>query len=136
MFGREFRLPIDVIYPKYNTTSIPQCPVKYIEWLRMAMSESFCLARSNTRKNAERQKLLYDKNTVLRQFKPGDWVWVFWPPGDRVKLGKGWTGPYLVTRKLGEVNYQVQEAQNKNAITLHIDHMKRYEGETPRNWLP
>ena len=135
MFGREFRLPVDIIYPGINPKSIPQCPIKYIEWLRTAMSESFTLARCNTKKCAERQKILYDKGTLLRQFKQGDWVWVFWPPGDRTKLGRGWSGPYLVIKKLGEVNYRVQESQNRREITLHIDHMKRYEGPTPDNWI-
>ena len=37
--------------------------------------------------------------------------------------------------KLGELNYRVQEKPESRVLTLHIDHIKSYEHETPPSWL-
>ena len=50
----------------------PQCPSEYVEWLKTTVKKGYALARLPLRKNAERQKILYNKNTCLRAFKPGD----------------------------------------------------------------
>ena len=65
----------------------------------------------------------------------GHWVWVFYPPNMRSKFTQAWQGPYLVIKVLGEVNYIVQKEHNTRLITLHVDHMKSYSGETPETWL-
>ena len=47
----------------------------------------------------------------------------------------GWRGPYLVVEKIGDLNYRVQETQQSRKITLHVDHIKAFEHETPPSWL-
>ena len=65
----------------------------------------------------------------------GQWVWVYHLSSDKQKFGRGWKGPYLVVDKLGELNYRVQEKPVSRVLTLHIDHIKSYEHETPLSWL-
>ena len=63
------------------------------------------------------------------------WVWVYHLPSDKQNFGRCWKGPYLVVDKLGELNYRVQEKPESRVLTLHIDHIKSYEHETPLSWL-
>ena len=52
------------------------------------------------------------------------------------KFGRGWKGPFLIVKKLGDVNYSVQQNPNARKITLHIDHMKSYRyDDVPTNWV-
>jgi ribosomal protein L21E len=137
LFGNENRLPVDIMYAESSVEgNIPQCPCEYIEWVRDASREAFSKAREHLKHSAEREKRTYDKNTYMRRFRVGDWVWVLHPPELRNKFGKGWKGPFLVVKILGEVNYVVQEKPTARKITLHVDHMKKYEhSDVPESWV-
>jgi hypothetical protein len=64
----------------------------------------------------------------------GDWV--FYPPELHNKFGRVWKSPYLVTRRLRDVNYVVQKNPTDRKITLHIDHMKVYtHDDVPESWI-
>ena len=137
LFGEENRLPVDLLYASSITPELEsQCPCEYVEWIRGASREAFAKARENLKKSAERQKKLYDRNTFMRYFKVGDWVWVLYPPNLQLKFGKGWNGPFLIIKKLGDVNYIVQKHPDGRKTTLHVDHIKAYKhDDTPQAWI-
>ena len=129
MFGRETRLPVDIVYGATNTEMWPSCPIDYVEWVRQSMSNAFGKVKESVKANALRQKRAYDRNSAMRTFKVGEWVWVYHLPSDKQKFGQGWKGPFLVVDKIGDLNYRVQEHKLSRKVTLHVDHIKRYEGE-------
>ena len=52
------------------------------------------------------------------------------------KLGEVWTGPYLVLRKISDVTYEIQLNSENKPITVHVDHLKPFQGrQPPINWL-
>ena len=130
MFGQEVRLPVDIMLgDPPNTNNYFKCHVKYEDWLKNSMQNAFHLARDNLRKNAERQKRYSDRNTKLRKFKVGEWVWVFYSPNEKDKFSRGWIGPYLIVDKFRKVNYKVQNEKSGWKllymwITLKLIHMK------------
>jgi len=68
--------------------------------------------------------------------KIGEWVWRWYPPAGREKLGHGWMGPYLITKQYGPVTYEIQLEKTSKPKVVHSDHLKRYEAvETPESWL-
>lgn len=139
MFGHELNIsPVDLVYGNASFSDCPTCPVKYVQWVKEAMSIAFCKVRGHYKQIASRQKRSYDKNSAIRRFRIGDWVWVYYPPADHVKFGKGWSGPFLVTKVLGDVNYLVQKRPESKAITVHVDHLKMYtfdnEDVKPTPW--
>jgi transposase InsO family protein len=133
-FGREIPLPVDLMFGGPNEEA--KCPVEYVEWVRQAMSDAYEMARENLGKSATRQEREYNRKTDARTYKVGDWVWRFYPPKAREKLGKGWTGPYLVIEKLSDVSYKIQLTEQAKPRVVHVDHLKRYETDSyPHNWL-
>ena len=57
MFGREVRLPVDLMYEACPSSSnVPCCPVGYVEWVRDVNGQAYSFVRQNLRKSAERQK--------------------------------------------------------------------------------
>ena len=68
------------------------------------------------------------------RYAVGDFVWRWYPPSVNRKLGKGWIGPYKVVGCPTNVNCEIQKGRDVRKIRVHIDHLKRYYGETPSDW--
>ena len=138
VFGRDLALPIDVIAGTPPLVDIPTCPVVYVEWLRGALEKSFKHAREALRQSATRQKRLYDQKAAEHGYSVGQWVFRWYPPAAHAKFGSGWTGPYLVTRKISDLVYQIQGSKRSKPKVVHLDHLKPYysnDDEVLVNWL-
>ena len=134
--GHEIRMPVDVIYGRTPREEVPSCPHEYVEWVRDAMGVAHTFAREQSRKTAERQKTYYDIKAESRKYKKGDWVWYFYPPIASRKLARGWTGPFMITQVLSDVNYKIQETPSSKPRIVHIDQIKTFEGDPPyKIWL-
>ena len=135
---REIALPLDLMVgkPPVEGRDPPSCPIEYVEWVRQASELAFEFARENLQTSAVRQKRLYDQRSDIRNHRVGDWVWRWYPPHAKQKLGKGWTGPYLVTQKVSDITYKVQRDKDSSPINVHVDHLKKFESEQyPESWL-
>lgn len=134
LLGREIRLPIDVIAgpPPENEY---ECPIKYVEWVKEAMQNSFEFAYENLETSFRRQKRFYDVKLKPRSFEKDQLVWYWYPPKAKLKLGLGWTGPFKVLRKISDVTYQIESCQNKKMKIIHVDHLKGVEGDGIDNQL-
>ena len=64
---------------------------------------------------SQRQKQYYDKGLKPREYEPGDWVWRWYLPAVSNKLGQGWTGPYLVIKRISDVTYEIQLNSEKKS---------------------
>lgn len=52
------------------------------------------------------------------------------------KLELGWTGPYLIVKKVSEVTYSLQKNPKSPVVNVHIDYIKPYLGEnSPTPWV-
>ena len=114
--GRELSLPIDLMFGQPPVKTLPGCPIAYVEWVKQATQSAFELARNNLKDSAVRQEKLYNCHSDIKPLNPGDWVWRWYPPKAREKLGKGWTGHYLVVKKLTDITYQIQKNEALNLL--------------------
>jgi hypothetical protein len=133
--GREITMPVDIMFGWPNQEE-QVCPVEYVEWARHAANQAYEFARKNLKKSTLRQARLYNRFSDVRSYEVGDWVWRWYPPKAKQKLGKGWTGPYLVIRKLTDIGYVIQATESDKSLTVHVDQMKRFISDFyPENWL-
>ena len=116
-YGTELRLLIDLIYKECREDKMLQCPCQFVEWVKQASSEAFDKAQENIERAAERQEKYYNKNSLLRTFEVGQFVWVLNPALLQKKFGRAWQGPFLVVKKLNIVNYVVQQSPDSRLIT-------------------
>jgi hypothetical protein len=97
-----------------------------------------------TRENLESQdrKIMSQssKTAVNRSFEVGDKVLLYYPKSsfkDNPKFAQKWTGPWIVTEKIGNLTYVVAPQHNSKLrpTTVHIDRLKRFivEGEESRD---
>lgn len=72
----------------------------------------------------------------FRSFEVGNWVWRWYPPKAGLKLGLGWTGPYLVIDIISDMTCAVQKSPQSPIVNVHKDHLKLYKGrDNPESWL-
>jgi hypothetical protein len=84
------------------------------------------VAESN-RKSRQRNKKLYDRKAKVRHFSSNDLVYFYNPalkPGLTRKFRRPWTGPYKITRKITEMNYEIVDQNDKKQL-VHVNRLKR-----------
>ncbi len=135
MLGRETSLPIDILLGVDCEPPDYSCPVEYVEWMRRAMTNAHDLARQNLKVAALRQKTLYDKKGESVKLSVGQFVWRFYPPAAKQKLGKPWIGPFRIVSCPTDIHCNISEKPGQKEVRVHIDQLKLYQGPRPEVWV-
>jgi len=72
------------------------------------------------------KKKYYDKNHRPKQYKEGDLVLVKFPfleAGKSSELAPKYRGPYKITKKINELNYEIQMTLSNREV-LHIIYVR------------
>ena len=128
LYGREPLLPPDVsLLPP---TTLPATLSSYRSSIVQNIALAQKLAIENTQKTQQHMKTTYDKNSKSTSFEVGQKVWVFNPKrttGLSPKLQHKYHGPYRLTEKLSDVNFQLTDLQNKIISTsIHVNRFKHW----------
>uniref|UniRef100_A0A3B3I8A6 Integrase catalytic domain-containing protein n=1 Tax=Oryzias latipes TaxID=8090 RepID=A0A3B3I8A6_ORYLA len=81
-----------------------------------------------------RQARYYNTHRRCAQFRVGDLVWVRAHPQSKAsykfssKLAPKWSGPAIVTKILGPINYKLQWQNHDKVDTVHVSNLKPYLG--------
>jgi transposase InsO family protein len=139
LLGRECRAPLDLLVgPPPSEEERWGSIDAFVYRQQQIKREAYAAVRLHLGTAAERSKDRYDLRVRPAKFAVGDWIFLYCPrrrPGRNVKWAKFYSGPLLVVKVLGPVNYLVQKSSKAKAQVVHVDKMKRVEGETPRSWL-
>ena len=108
MYGRQISGPLQLIKQKFLEKESEEQDIPS-RLLQMSANMFTWMADARTRKVKIQAKMKnnYDKHAKDRNFQVGDKVLVFLPEG-RGKFESKWQGPYTITDKVGDVNYEVQ----------------------------
>ena len=123
MYGREARLPVDIMLGELQSTSFSS-PSDFVRDLQSTLLEAYDVVRQNTQSQQARQKDLYD---VKIFGAPYDLVWLHNPaikPGCSRKLSHPWSGPYKVLERISDVTYCIQHLRNRKKRTVHFNRLK------------
>jgi len=139
VLNRENRAPVDLVLgvpqdEEPHTDSYDEFVLK----AQRRMREAHAIAREHLNVAAERRKNDYDIKVRRTDFKVGDWVLYFYPRRYKNKSPKwqrNYTGPFLVTRVIGPVDYVIQRTKRGTPQTVHGDKLRRFHGEPPQSWL-
>ncbi len=64
---------------------------------------------------------------------------LYYYPPHHTKLGKPYSGPFLVVRRVSAVHYMLQQQEGGRLKRVHVDSLKLCHflpGQEPRNWIP
>ena len=116
---------LDLIKENWEEGPSPsKSEIQYVMDLRAKLHTLGQLSRENLLEAQERQQRLYNRGTKRRQFSPGDKVLVLLLTSSTKLLAK-WQGPFVVTRRVGEVDYEVQRTDREGAKQIyHLNLLK------------
>ena len=126
LYGRQVRGPLSLIRDNFLNQDTRQEISSNLLKIMSNMTKWMGHANVNKRKCQEKMEKHYNKNAQDREYKVGEQVLVFLPEGAG-KLDSKWQGPYTVTQKIGEVNYQIyMPDKRKTHRTLHANLIKKF----------
>ena len=137
MLGRQIRLPIDLALG-IPETRISVCESDYAYQLEKQLVSIHDFARKHMQIASNRMKQYYDRNANFTEFEVGDCVWFHNPVrkvGLSLKFQRPWKGPYIITEKLTDVLYRIQENPRGKSKVVHYDRLKKYQGENKPTWF-
>ena len=73
-----------------------------------------------------------------REFQKGEWVYLYNPtrrPGLSRKFAKSWSGPFQITAKISDLNYEILGHNNRKWV-VHINRLKAAHGYEARDSNP
>jgi transposase InsO family protein len=134
--GREVRLPSEVLYgsaveaKNQNVTSY----CEYVDTLKTQMQRAHYVARKHLGVAAKRHKAVYDAKISIYKYQVGDIVWCLNESrrvGVMPKLERTYEGPFMIKRKITEVNFTLQVDKAGTEKLVHHNKLKPYEGVNP-----
>ena len=111
---------------------------EYAQSLRQRIDLIHDFARKHLQIESDRQKRYYDHLAQQRSFKRGEAVWLHnlkRKKGLCPKLQRPWDGPYIVTKCIDDLIYQIQKGARGKPRVVHTDRLKRYEGADVPDWF-
>ena len=136
MFGRQARLPIDIIFGIFHVGRSTTTE-KFSHFTRENLQIAFELARRNLSERIDKQKANDSKLPPIPEFTPGLKVLVYKPHQntDRLnpKLIQPWRGPYIIYSKLSPVAYRIGRPDDMKQVSVHLAHIESYR---PRQSAP
>lgn len=103
MFGRELRVPLDLLIGRLQEEPEDRGYPEYVESLRESVETVHNFACVHQQESSLRMKRWYDMCIVASTFGSGDLVWLHNPQrkkGISPKLSRPWEGPYVVVERL------------------------------------
>ena len=116
-------------------TEQPAC--KYVAEMEHRFHLVHEYAREHLRQASEVQKHYYDMQTYGKPFRVGDVALLYQPlkqVGKSPKLQCFWKGPFVVTRRINDVNYELRKDPKAPPQIVHYNRMRRYKGECDTSW--
>ncbi|XP_051269401.1 uncharacterized protein LOC127370936 [Dicentrarchus labrax] len=124
LFGRTPQGVLDVVNESWEEGQSPSIKeVQYVLDLRAKLHTLGQLSQENLLRAQERQQRLY-RGTRLRRFAPRDKVLVLLPSSSSKLLAKR-QRPFVVTRRVGDVDYEVVRSDRREATQIyHLNLLK------------
>ena len=137
MFGREMRIPIDVMMGERMEDELPENSYsQFVGDLRRHLVQAYHDVRKNLQAAQRRQKDTFDKGVCHMSYKPGDLVLRYSPqlkPGEAKKFHRNWEGPYVVIDSVTEITYRIKKTGSKRSLVVHYNNLRLYKKSEESN---
>nr|XP_054765775.1 uncharacterized protein LOC129272688 [Lytechinus pictus] len=126
VYGHEVRGPLKLIKERFMVQDDDVNLLDYVSKFRERLSKACDVAKEHLKVSQGKMKAQADKNAKERSFKPGDKVLVLLPlQGEPLKAR--FSGPYIVKKKLNDVNYVISTPDRKKSQRVcHVNMLKEY----------
>jgi hypothetical protein len=136
MFGREMRLPTDVLLGIENTNYNVHEKTDYVDEMEYRMKHAHMKAKEHLESIKNKRDEQNVAVTSLKEFNIGDLVMMYMPQPPKntnAKLYSPWRGPYKILERVGDVNYIIDlpdEDGRKPHNNIHAARLKLFVDPT------
>ena len=139
MLGREITLPVDLVLGVPEEQNV-ECSnaTQYAYELTEHIKFVHDFARNRLKLTGQTMQKHYNHRTNHKLYEPGTPVWFHNPKTNKGlsrKLQRQWCGPFIVTDKLNDVIYRIQETPKSTPKVVHHDKIKLYTGDNAPTWF-
>ena len=127
VFGHSVRGPLKLLKEKLLCNDAPSLNLQqYVTDIKEKLQTVRDLAKKNLKDTQDSMATRYNRQAVKRSFIPGDKVLVLLPVTGK-PLEARFYGPYVVVKKVGELNYVVRTPDRRKETQLcHVNMLKPY----------
>jgi hypothetical protein len=126
VFGHSVRGPLQLLKEKWLGEEPETGLLTYVLTFKDRLYKACEMAQKNLAGAQSSMKTWYDKKAHSREFKPGDQVLVL-SPVQGSPLQAKYSGPYEVSRRVGDLNYVVKTPdRRKSTQVCHVNMLKKY----------
>ena len=127
VFGHNVRGPLKLLKEKIlSEDTTPLNLLQYVSGFKHKLSKVCEIAKSNLKSSQTKMKMRYDLTAKERKFNPGEKVLVLLPIIGNT-LQARYHGPYLVEKRISDLNYIIQTPDRRKQRQLcHINMLKPY----------
>ena len=126
VFGHTVRGPLKCLKEKLLSPQESTSLLEYVSSFRDRLYLAREHAKAHLESSQEQMKVWYDRRSRKRSFQPGDQVLLL-SPLPRQPLQARFQGPYVVERRIGEVDYVLLTPdRRKHRRLCHINLLKAY----------
>jgi hypothetical protein len=122
--GRDALEPTDLRPPMRNRVLTDQNNVFSQQW-----QEAIEVAKSKVVLAQARQKKYYDRSVKECSFKRNDIVLLKIMSVQTGKFYMRWDGPFIVIKKLSDVNYNISHLDDNYQIVVHVNRLRKWNGD-------
>ncbi len=132
LYGRQPHGVLDVLRETWEEgPSGSKNEIQHVLDLRTKLHTLGHLSMENLLQAQDKQSRLYNRGTRLHNFASGDKVLVLLPTSSSKLLAK-WQGPFEVTRRVGDLNYEVVRTDRSGARQIyHLNLLKKWSEVEP-----
>ena len=112
VYGWPVRGPLSVVKESWVTADDGGNLIEYIIQTRERLISAVEMAQENLAHSQSVMKVWYDQKAREQSYDVGEEVLVLLPTSERTLEAK-WQGPYRVTRKVGDLNYEVDTGKTR-----------------------
>ena len=138
MLGRECSPPLEVQHPPPDFSMSTQGWSDYVDRLAKRFEKSYSLAREHLGAAQALQRKYHDRKASRNQLTRGTAVWLHnsnRTVGRSPKLQLAWTGPYLVTNQVGELNVEIRDGPRNRKRVVHVDKVRALRQPPEQDWV-
>ena len=137
-FGRELRLPSDIMQPMAPADAINYD--EYVRRLHRTILTAFREAKAGITAAQSHQKTVYDRKVSGPVYKVGDYVLLHRPkppPGVPPKTHLPWQGPYLIVFQRSPTVFAIRDPAHpqRDVLTVHYNQLKPYALPSSSSYL-
>ena len=133
VFGHEVRGPLKLVKEQWLSEDSNMNLLNYVSDFRDRLYNTCKIAQANLKRSQAEMKTWYDRQTVLRSFKPGDKVLVLFPIMGK-PLQAQYHGPYIIDSQVSDRNYIIRTPDRRKKTQLcHVNMLKEYHERDEQN---